>query len=76
MEDVSKTTIAVLLILVILTSVIGTWVVLDTLVSITEKPEIQTKSSGNIVKELPKSASSSGNIALEVLPPFELREEG
>lgn len=59
MEDISKTTIAVLLILVVLISVIGTWVVLNSIITI-QQPTTQLTQS-----------HSQGNLRLTVLPPPE-----
>ena len=83
MEDVSKTTIAVLLVLVVLISVIGTWVVLNSIISIQQQPLTQitqTQAQGNLklaILEQPqpsKSTSSQGNVMLTVLKPGEKEE--
>jgi len=75
MEDISKTTIGVLLILVVIISVIGTWVVLNS-ITVTQQPasqSSQTQSQGNLrLTVLPqsqpaKSSSSSGTVTLNVL---------
>jgi len=75
MEDISKTTVGVLLILVVLISVIGTWVVLSTITDI-ENPQrnIQKSSKNNLgfaVMPEPISTESQGNIQLTVLKPAE-----
>ena len=76
MEDISKTTIAVLLILVVLISIIGTWVVLNSIISIQQQPPTQitqTQTQGNlrlnVLNPIPQSepSYSSGNLRLEVV---------
>ncbi len=76
MEDVSKTTIAILLVLAVIISVIGTWVVLNT-VTLTQKPPTQqmTQAQGNLrltvlnPSQPATSTESQANIKLEVVRP-------
>lgn len=80
MEDISKNTIAVLLILVVLVSVIGTWVVLSTLIGFepqTDTPKTTTFGTVELnVNQLEQQSSTtmSGNVKLTVLRPGEKEE--
>lgn len=70
-KDIPKATIAVLLVLTILVSVIGTWTVLES-ISIKEATPVErtsTTSEGNIkftVEEKSEPAETSANIRLEI----------
>ena len=77
MEDISKNTIAVLLILVVMISVIGTWVVLNALVSPSPVYDSTdySQSQGTIRLNLltkqdteHESVTMQGNVRLTVLP--------
>jgi len=70
-KDIPKATIAVLLVLTILVSVIGTWTVLGS-ISIKEATPVERTvgtSSGNIkfaIEEKPEPAETNANIRFEI----------
>lgn len=70
MGDVSKTIVVVLLIATILVSVIGTWVVLNTVDNTASKMLSVTRSYGHVSVEIanPQPATGKGNVGVTVLP--------
>jgi len=77
-EDVSKTTVLVLLVLTILVSILGTWTVIDAQLSVQESAGQQTaqnrgsiETTGQIRLNLEpanQKSTSTGNIVFEVRP--------
>ena len=72
-EDIPKATIAVLLVLIILVSIIGTWTVLES-ISIKEATPLSVEKAvgaaeGNIrftIEEKPEPVETSANIRFEI----------
>ena len=85
MEDISKNTIAVLLILVVIISIIGTWVVLNALVTpspiyaSTDYSQSQGTVRLNLLTKQEtdhESVTMQGNVKLTVLRPGEEEKGG
>ena len=78
-EDISKTTVGVLLILVIVISIIGTWVVLDKTSNLDYQPNIKSTTQGYIKlqilptnstqpeKSISKPSYATGYVTLNIL---------
>jgi hypothetical protein len=70
MGDISKTVVVVLLIATILVSVVGTWIVLNTVDNTASKMLSVTKSYGRVSVEITNSQppTAKGNVGVTVLP--------
>lgn len=74
-EDISRKAIVILLVLVILVSMIGTWVVLDATSGLSARPVQQTTSISHQARTITKEPQTSGKVVFSIVGPNSSKEE-